>query len=116
MYNGKFSLVSLSEIGFLSNQKGYDMEPGDLIMTIPPGFRIVVIVLLAILAHFAVQGLKRLSRWMLTLKLGAEASTTESFPRRYPKFATVTTILVSGLTFVIYFMARRFMFPTAISL
>jgi hypothetical protein len=80
-------------------------------MTIPPGFRIVVIVLLAILAHFAVQGLKRLSRWMLTLKLGAE-----SFPRRYPKFATVTTILVSGLTFVIYFMARRFMFPTAISL
>jgi hypothetical protein len=73
-------------------------------MTIPPGFRIVVIVLLAILAHFAVQGLKRLSRWMLTLKLGA------------PKFATVTTILVSGLTFVIYFMARRFMFPTAISL
>jgi len=81
------------------------MESSDLIMRIPTSFRIVVIVLLAVLAHFTVQGLKRLSRWMLTLKLEAEASTTESFTRRYPKVATVTTILVSGLNFVIYFMA-----------
>jgi hypothetical protein len=35
VYNGKFSLVSLSEIGFLSNQKGYDMEPGDLNLNSP---------------------------------------------------------------------------------
>lgn len=84
------------------------MEPSEIITTFPTGFRIVGIVLLAIFAHFAVQGLKRLSRWMLTLKLGAEESSTESFTRRYPKIASVTTILVSGLTFAIYFMAVGF--------
>ena len=81
------------------------MEPSDLIMTIPPGFRIIAIVLLAVFAHIAVRGLKRLSQWMLTLKLGAEDSTKESFTRRYPRIASVTTILVSGFTFAIYFMA-----------
>ena len=81
------------------------MEPSDLIMTIPAGFRIVLILLLAVVAHFTVQGLKRLSRWMLSKKLGAEPSNSESLIRRYPKIASVTTILVSGLTFIIYFMA-----------
>jgi len=81
------------------------MHPVEFIMSLPIIVRIVVIVLLAVLAHFTVQGLKRLSRWMLTLKLGSEASTTESIIRRYPKIATVTTIFVSGFTFVIYFMA-----------
>ena len=42
---------------------------------------------------------------MLALKLETDPSTTETFIRRYPKIATVTTILVSGLTFTIYFMA-----------
>ncbi|MGB2927976.1 MAG: mechanosensitive ion channel domain-containing protein [Desulfobacterales bacterium] len=74
-------------------------------MSLPTSVRIVVIVLLAIFAHFTVQGLKRLSGWMLTLKLETDPSTTEIFTRRYPKIATVTTILVSGLNFAIYFMA-----------
>ena len=81
------------------------MEPTELIMTIPGAFRIVIIVFLAIAAHFGVQGLRRLSRWILALKLGTEASTRESFTRRYPRIDSVTTILVSGLTFAIYFMA-----------
>jgi small conductance mechanosensitive channel len=81
------------------------MHPGEFILSLPTSVRIVVIVLLAILAHFTVQGLKRLSGWMLTLKLETDAATTEIFTRRYPKIATVTTILVSGLNFTIYFMA-----------
>jgi len=81
------------------------MHPGEFIMSLPISVRIVVIVLLAIFAHFTVQGLKRLSRWILTLKLETDPSTTEIFTRRYPKIATVTTILVSGLNFAIYFMA-----------
>jgi hypothetical protein len=81
------------------------MEPGTLITTIPAGFRMVLIVLLAVVAHFIVQELKRLSRWMLSLKLGTETSTRKIFTRRYPKVASVTTILVSGLTFAVYFMA-----------
>jgi len=81
------------------------MHPGEFILSLPTSVRIVVIVLLAILAHFTVQGLKRLSGWMLALKLETDTSTPEIFTRRYPKIATVTTILVSGLNFTIYFMA-----------
>jgi hypothetical protein len=66
-------------------------------------------VLLAIIAHFTVQGLKRLSRWILTLKLGREASTAESLTRRYPKIASVTTIFVSGLTFAIFYPSFIFL-------
>jgi small-conductance mechanosensitive channel len=81
------------------------MHPVEFIMSLPIIVRIIIIVLLAVLAHFSVRGLKRLSRWMLTLKLETDPSNTEIFIRRYPKIATVTTILVSGLTFIIYFMA-----------
>jgi small-conductance mechanosensitive channel len=81
------------------------VHPVEFIMSLPIIVRIVIIMLLAVLAHFSVQGLKRLSRWMLALKLETDPSTTEIFIRRYPKIATVTTIIVSGLTFVIYFMA-----------
>ena len=81
------------------------MHPGELIMSLPTSVRIVVIVLMAVLAHFTVQGLKRLSGWILTLKLETDASTTEVFTRRYPRIASITTILVSGLNFAIYFMA-----------
>jgi small conductance mechanosensitive channel len=81
------------------------MHPGEFILSLPTSVRIVVIVLLAILAHFTVQGLKRLSGWMLALKLETDTPTPEIFTRRYPKIATVTTILVSGLNFTIYFMA-----------
>jgi small-conductance mechanosensitive channel len=103
-YNVNFSLISLPKREFLS-KKRYVMHPGEFIMSLPTSVRIVVIVLLAIFAHFTVQGLKRLSGWMLTLKLETDPSTTEIFTRRYPKIATVTTILVSGLNFAIYFMA-----------
>jgi small conductance mechanosensitive channel len=81
------------------------MHPVEYIVSLPTGIRIIVIILVAILAHFMVRGLRQLSQWLLTLKLGTGAATTESFTRRYPKLATVTSILVSGLTFIIYFMA-----------
>jgi small-conductance mechanosensitive channel len=81
------------------------MNPTQFISSLPPGIRIVAIILLAILAHFAVRGLRRLSQWLLTLKLGSDVSTSENFTRRYPKIATVATVLVSALTFIIYFMA-----------
>jgi small conductance mechanosensitive channel len=81
------------------------MNPSEIITSLPSSVRIVFIILLAIAAHFLVRGLKRLSQWVLTMKLGVGASDEENLSRRYPKFATVTTILVSGVTFVIYFMA-----------
>ncbi len=79
----------------------------EFIGSLPTGVRIGVIILLAVIAHFFVRGIKRLSQWMLGLKFETDASEsqTESFTRRYPKVATITTIVVSGVTFLIYFMA-----------
>ncbi len=73
--------------------------------TLPLAVRVLLIVLLAGLAHLTVLGLKWLSRWLLTLRLENEESTEANFTKRFPKFATIITILVSGLTFVVYFLA-----------
>lgn len=81
------------------------MTPLQFIATLPPVIRIVIIILLAILAHLTVRALRYLSQWLLTLKLEADAATKESFARRYPRFATLATILVSAITFIIYFLA-----------
>jgi small conductance mechanosensitive channel len=78
---------------------------GEFITSLSPAFRIVLVVLLAVVAHFTVRGLKRLSQWLLTLRPGTGAESGESFGRRHPKLATITTILVSAVTFMIYFMA-----------
>jgi small conductance mechanosensitive channel len=81
------------------------MHPAEFIASLPAGIRILAVVLLAFLAHFIVRELRRLSQWLLTLKLGDETASSESFSRRYPKIAGITTILVSALTFSIYFIA-----------
>jgi len=64
-----------------------------------------MVILLAILAQLAVRGLKQFSHWLLTPKSKGGTVPAEAFTRRYPKIATLTTILVSGATFVIYFLA-----------
>lgn len=81
------------------------MHFSEFIASLPPAIRIILVLLLAVLAHFIVRGVNRLSQRILTLRLGAEASTEELFTRRYPKLSTITTILVSALTFTVYFMA-----------
>ena len=81
------------------------MHVGEFIASLPPAIRIVLVVLLAVVAHFTVRGLKRLSQWLLTLRPGTGGLSGESFGRRHPKLATIMTILVSAATFLIYFMA-----------
>ena len=73
--------------------------------TLPPGVRILLFALLAVLAHLVVTGLKWLSEWLLTYRLKTGQTTEQNFSRRFPKLATVITILVSGLTFIAYFIA-----------
>ncbi|MBN1843109.1 MAG: mechanosensitive ion channel [Deltaproteobacteria bacterium] len=81
------------------------MQAMEFIYSLPSVVRIVAILVLAVLAHFVVRGLKRLSQWLLSLKLKTDTADAESFTRRYPKLATLTTIFVSAATFVIYFFA-----------
>ncbi len=73
--------------------------------SLQPVVRILIILILAFLAHFIIRELRQLVRWILTLNLGRSASTEENFTRRYPRFASLTTIAVGAVTFTIYFAA-----------
>jgi len=81
------------------------MDLSQFFAFLPSAFRIIVVILLAFLAQLAVRGLKQFSHWLLTPKSNAGALPAEAFTRRYPKIATLTTILVSAATFLIYFLA-----------
>jgi len=75
------------------------------ILSLSPMLRILVIILFAVVGHFFVKGIKYLSQWFLTLKVKSDVSSKETFMRKYPKVATITTIIVSAITFIIYFLA-----------
>ncbi len=81
------------------------MEIIGLFKTLPPLLKIFSIVLLAVMASFLVRGIRRLSQWLLSLKLSGSDFKTENIVKRYPKIVTITTILVSAFTFTIYFLA-----------
>ena len=65
--------------------------------------RILIIILMAILAHAAVRVIRRISEWLLVKshrQKGPLGIVTQK-----PKFDTVTRLIVSGLAFLIYFLA-----------
>jgi small conductance mechanosensitive channel len=67
------------------------------------GMRILLIVLLAAVAHLAVKAIRHISEWIIMRshsQKGALGAVTQK-----PKFATVTRLTVSGATFIIYFLA-----------
>ena len=77
----------------------------DILSQIYPVFRILLIVILAVAAHFVVKAIRRFSHYLLTMKVDRNATTEESLTRKYPKIATIITILVSAVTFTIYFVS-----------
>jgi small-conductance mechanosensitive channel len=77
----------------------------DILSGINPILRILCIIVLTVFAHFAVKAIRRISQKMLTMKVDRKAISEESLSRRYPKIATIITILVSAVTFTIYFVA-----------
>ena len=72
------------------------------------GVRILIIVLMAVLAHLAVQAIRRLSEWILVRGHGQVGPL--GVVTRRPKFDTVTRLTVSGAAFVIYFLAVGLIF------
>jgi hypothetical protein len=70
--------------------------------------RILLIVVLAVAAHFAVKAIRRFSQYLLTMKVDREAASEANLTRRYPKIATIITILVSAVTFTHLFRGRRY--------
>ena len=77
----------------------------DILTGINPILRILLIIILTVAAHFTVKAIRRFSQWLLTMKVDSEAASEASLTRRYPKLATIITILVSAVTFTIYFVA-----------
>lgn len=74
-----------------------------------PAGRILLIVALALAAHLVVRLVRRAATWLLA----PTATGPQTLLRRYPKFATITTIIASALTFAVYFTAIGLIFREA---
>lgn len=77
----------------------------NILTDLNPVFRIFLIIVLAAAAHFFVKIVRRFSQWLLAMKVNNSTTVETSFIRKYPKVATIITILVSAGTFAIYFVA-----------
>jgi moderate conductance mechanosensitive channel len=67
--------------------------------------RILWIVAVAVFVHLFIRLLRRVTQWYLSPAETPGRRTEASFVRQFPKFATVTSLLVSAVTFVAYFVA-----------
>ena len=72
---------------------------------INPILRILLVLVLTAVAIFTVKSIRRFSQYTLAIKMDRKETSEESLARRYPKLATIITILVSTVTFTIYFVA-----------
>jgi moderate conductance mechanosensitive channel len=75
----------------------------------PSLVRVAVIIAIAAVLHIAVRTMRRAGEWVVTPDSSPELA-RELFSRRRPKMATVTTLVVSAATFIIYFVAVGFIF------
>jgi len=81
------------------------MKLVDILTNMNPVLRILLVLVLTVAAIFVVKAIRRLSQFLLTMKVDSSESSKEILTRRYPKLATIITILVSAVTFTIYFVA-----------
>ncbi len=70
--------------------------------------RILLILVVATMAHFIVQAIRQLGEWMMAPAHAPGVSAKTAFTRGHPKVATVVSLTVSALTFTIYFAAIGF--------
>ncbi len=77
----------------------------DILTDINPILRILLVIFLAVAANFTVKTIRRFSQYFLAMKVDSKDTSNEILTRRYPKLATIITILVSAVTFTIYFVA-----------
>jgi len=77
----------------------------DILTHMNPVLRILLVIVLAMAAIFIIKAIRRLSQYLLTMKFDSNQTSQAILTRRYPKLATIITILVSAVTFTIYFVA-----------
>ncbi len=81
------------------------MKLAHILTNMNPVLRILLIIVLSVAAHFIVKIIRRFSQYLLMIKVKDKATPEVSLTRKYPKLATIITILVSAGTFTIYFVA-----------
>jgi len=81
------------------------MKLVDILNDMNPILRIFLVIVLAVASIFTVKTIRRFSQYLLTMKVDSNETSKEILTRRYPKLATIITILVSAVTFTIYFVA-----------
>jgi small conductance mechanosensitive channel len=77
----------------------------NILADINPILRILLVILLAVASNFTVKAIRRFSQYLLTMKVDSKETSQEILIRKYPRLATIITILVSAMTFTIYFVA-----------
>ena len=80
------------------------MKLVDILTHMNPVLRIFLVIVLAVATIFTVKAIRRLSQYLLTMKVDSNKTSEEILTRRYPKLATIITIFVSAVTFTIYFV------------
>jgi small-conductance mechanosensitive channel len=73
----------------------------DTVRELTLGSRIALILILAVVAHVMVVAVRRLGTWILA----PDATGPGTLARRQPKLASIITLVVSTVTFVVYFGA-----------
>ncbi len=86
------------------------MDLAQLFVELPKALRILVVAVLALLAHLLVRAARRVIERVMAPESPPGAPAAETFARRYPKVATITSLVVSALTFTIYFVAVGLIF------
>jgi moderate conductance mechanosensitive channel len=81
------------------------MEVIDKFYSLAGDLRILLIILIALLIHFLIKGIQRASEWIVDPSYRGGALSKEIFATHHPKFATVAGLVVSALTFTLYFLA-----------
>jgi len=86
----------------------YDARMTEVIQfftSLPVPLRIVGLTVLAVVFHLIVRTIRQLAERLLTFRVKTVLTVQETFSTRFPKTATLVTILVSSFTFTIYFVA-----------
>jgi len=83
----------------------------EVLFSLHPSLRIAVIFLIAVTAHIIVRKINQLTQWLFVYRTSnEEVSTKDRFALRYPRSASLISIMMSAVTFIIYFIAVGLIF------
>jgi small conductance mechanosensitive channel len=81
----------------------YGYFSGNESSTGTPGMRLVLIIVMALLAHLMVKVVRIVSEWLV--KKGHEKENPLGFVTQQPKFVTLIRLIANAVTFIMYFLA-----------